>query len=85
MRAEITRSMRNIIATLIHVDPAEAFPGADQSARRARFEENPHTEFLRCTDCEQAHIAELLMKSLGPELIELCVLAEEDTRRQMGG
>lgn len=77
------RIARNITAALVHVDPTEAFPEPSQSERRIRFQDNPHAEFLRCTDDEQLRISEMLMKTLGPQILNLCVLFEDDTRRQM--
>ncbi|WP_132552833.1 hypothetical protein [Rhizobium azibense] len=69
---------------MIHVDPMEAFPGQDQAERRIRFRDNPHAEFLRCTDDEQSRISAILMNSLGPAIVELAVMFEEDTRREIG-
>ncbi|WP_318911495.1 hypothetical protein [Shinella zoogloeoides] len=79
----LRRVARNILAALIHVDPLEAFPGDDQADRRERFRGNPHREFLACSPDEQRAIAEILDRSLGPAIVELCVLVEEDTKRQM--
>ena len=81
---DFLRVARNITAALIHIDPIDVFPGDDQSERRIRFRDDPHGEFLRCTDGEQRRISEILMKTLGPSILELCVITEEDTRQQMG-
>jgi len=80
----LVRFVRNITAALVHVDPIDIFPGDDQSERRIRFRDNPHVEFLKCGDEEQARIADILEKSLGPDILELCLVVDEDTRRQMG-
>lgn len=82
--AEFQKVARNITAALIHIDPFEAFPSDDQAGSRVRFRDNPYEVFLRCGDEDQRRIADILMRDLGPDIIELCVLFEEDTRRQMG-
>lgn len=80
---EFLRVARNITAAMIHVDPIDVFPADDQFERRIRFRDDPHGEFLRCTDQEQRRISEILMTALGPNILELCVIAEEDMRRQL--
>lgn len=81
---QLQRVARNITAALVHIDPLQAFPSADQSERRIRFRDNPHEEFLKCSDDEQRRISELLMASLSPEIIDLAFEVEEEIRREIG-
>lgn len=85
MRSDGFRGIvRNITAALIHVDPFDVYPSDDQAGLRVKLRDNPHTEFLKCGAEEQARIADILEQSIGPHILELCRLFEEDTRRQMG-
>lgn len=76
MRTEdVQRATRNILSALAHVDPAIVFPGVDQSERRIRFRDNPHAEFLKCSDDEQIRIADCLVKSFTNQAVDLRSIA----------